>query len=154
VLPLLGPPSLSSFEGLVTALINELAAERERDEVVLGLNDYHEIDSHAVHDSLTFLLEHRPPTLRVVMAGRADPRLPLARRRARGQLAELRAADLRFTKQEAATLLREAIDPGVALPDASVSALAARMEGWAAGLQLAALSLQGSSDLAGVVESF
>jgi LuxR family maltose regulon positive regulatory protein len=154
VLPLLGPPPPSSFEGLVTALINELAAEPGQGEVVLVLDDYHVIDARAVHASLTFLLEHRPPELHLVLTGRADPPLPLARLRARGQLAELRAAELRFTTEEAAALLREAVGPDLALPDASVAALATRTEGWAAGLQLAALSLKGRSDVAGFVETF
>jgi LuxR family transcriptional regulator, maltose regulon positive regulatory protein len=151
VLPLLGPPP-PSLEGLATALINQLAAEP--DQVVLVLDDYHLIDTAAVHASLTFLLEHRPPALQLVVAGRADPPLPLARLRARGQLTELRAAELRFTAEEAAALVREAVGPDLAVPDASVAALATRTEGWAAGLQLAALSLKGSSDVAGFVASF
>jgi LuxR family maltose regulon positive regulatory protein len=154
VLSLLGPPPPSSFEGLVTALINELAAEPDQGEVVLVLDDYHVIDARAIHASLTFLLEHRPPELHLVLTGRADPPLPLARLRARGQLAEVRAAELRFTTEEAAALLREAVGPDLALPDASVAALATRTEGWAAGLRLAALSLEGRSDVAGFVETF
>jgi LuxR family maltose regulon positive regulatory protein len=90
-----------SSEGLVTALINELAADPGPDEVLLVLDDYHLIDSEPVHESVAFLLENLPPGLRVVVSGRADPPLPLARLRARGQLAELRAADLRFTTDEA-----------------------------------------------------
>ena len=97
VAPLLGPPAPTSFEGLLTALINELAGDPDEGEAVLVLDDYHEIDSEAVHASLTFLLEHRPPELRLILTSRADPPLPLARLRAGGQLAELRAADLRFT---------------------------------------------------------
>ena len=150
--PLLGPPAPSSFEGLVTALINELAAQPGEDEVLLVLDDYHLIDSRPVHESLAFLLEHLPPGLRLVLASRADPPLPLARLRARGQLAELRAAELRFTAEEAAALLRQAA--GAGLPDAAVAALAARTEGWAAGLQLAALSLRGQADAAGFVAAF
>jgi LuxR family transcriptional regulator, maltose regulon positive regulatory protein len=150
VAPLLGPPPPPSFEGLVTALINELAAEPG--ETLLVLDDYHLIDSQPVHASLTFLLEHLPPELRLVLTSRADPPLPLARLRARGQLAELRAADLRFTQEEAAALLRQAVGPD--LPDAAVAALAARTEGWAAGLQLAALSLRGQTDVVGFVASF
>jgi LuxR family transcriptional regulator, maltose regulon positive regulatory protein len=98
------------------------------------------------------LLENLPPGLRVVVSGRADPPLPLARLRARGQLAELRAADLRFTPEEAAALLGEAAGPG--LPGTAVSALTARTEGWAAGLQLAGLSLRGHADPAGFVAEF
>jgi LuxR family maltose regulon positive regulatory protein len=134
--PLLGPPAPPSFEGLATALINELAAPPGEDEVVLVLDDYHLIDAQPVHASLAFLLEHLPPGLHLVLASRADPPLPLARLRAGGQLAELRTGDLRFTADEAAALLRESA--GADLPAAAVAALAARTEGWAAGLQLAA----------------
>ena len=150
--PLLGPPPPRSFEGLATALINELAAQPGDGEVVLVLDDYHLVDSGPVHESVAFVLENLPPGLRVVVSGRADPPLPLARQRGRGQLAELRAADLRFTDQEAADLLGETAGPG--LPEAAVAALVARTEGWAAGLQLAGLSLQGQPDPAGFVAAF
>jgi LuxR family maltose regulon positive regulatory protein len=145
--PLLGPPAPTSFEGLVTALINDLAGE----EALLVLDDYHVIGAQQVHESLAFLVEHRPAGVCVVLAGRADPPLPLARLRARGALAEIRVAELRFTPAEAAELLQHA---GSALPEASVAALAARTEGWAAGLQLAALSLRGHDDAAGFVAAF
>jgi LuxR family transcriptional regulator, maltose regulon positive regulatory protein len=147
-----GPPPPGSVEGLVTALINELAADPGADEVLLVLDDYHLVDSGPVHESVAFLLEHLPPGLRIVVSGRSDPPLPLARLRARGQLAELRAADLRFTADEAAALLREAI--GADLPGQTVAALTARTEGWAAGLQLAGLSLRGQPDEAGFVAAF
>src|SRR5580704_12622867 len=150
--PLLGPPAPRSFEGLVTALINELAAQAGRDEVLLVLDDYHLVDSGPVHESVAFLLENLPPGLLLVVSGRADPPLPLARLRARGQLAELRAADLRFTPEEAAALLGEAAGPG--LPAAAAETLTARTEGWAAGLQLAGLSLRGRTDAAGFVAAF
>ena len=149
--PLLGPP-LPSFDGLVTALINELAAQPGEDEVMLVLDDYHLVDAQPVHASLAFLLEHLPPGLRLVLASRSDPPLPLARLRAGGQLAELRAGELRFTAEEAAALLREAI--GADLPGAAVAALTTRTEGWAAGLQLAALSLRGQADPVGFVAAF
>ena len=149
---LLGPPAPRSFEGLVTALINELAAQAGRDEVLLVLDDYHLVDSGPVHESVAFLLENLPPGLLVVVSGRADPPLPLARLRARGQLAELRAAELRFTTGEAAALLGAAAGP--VLPDTAVAVLTARTEGWAAGLQLAALSLRGRADAAGFVAAF
>ena len=151
IAPLLGPPP-SSFDGLVTALINELAAQSGENEIVLVLDDYHLVDARQVHASLAFLVEHLPPVLHLVLASRSDPPLPLARLRARGQLAELRADDLRFTAEEAAALLRESA--GGALPGAAVAALVARTEGWAAGLQLAALSLRGRSDIAGFVAAF
>ena len=153
VAPLLGPPAPSSFQGLVTALINELAAQP--DEALLVLDDYHVIGAQPVHESLAFLLEHRPAGVHLVLASRSDPPLALARLRARGQLAELRAAELRFTSGEAATLLRHvAARSGLALPDAVAAALAARTEGWAAGLQLAGLSLRGQDDVTGFVAAF
>ena len=147
-----GPPPPGSLAGLVAALINELAADPGPDGVLLILDDYHLVDSGPVHESVAFLLENLPPGLRVVVSGRADPPLPLARLRARGQLAELRAADLRFTPEEAAALLGEAAGPG--LPAAAAETLTARTEGWAAGLQLAALSLRGHADPAGFVAAF
>ena len=147
VAPLLGPPAPSSFQGLVTALINELAT----DEAVLVLDDFHVIGSRQVQESLAFLVEHRPAGIGVVLASRSDPPLALARLRARGQLTEVREAELRFTPGEAAELLQHVAS---GLPDASVAALAARTEGWAAGLQLAALSLRGQADATAFVAAF
>jgi LuxR family transcriptional regulator, maltose regulon positive regulatory protein len=159
--PLLGSPPPPSFEPLVTALINEVAGQPDADEaLLLVLDDYHVISSQLVHESLGFLVEHRPPGLHLVLASRSDPPLALARLRARGQLTELRAADLRFTPGEAAALLQQvAAAPGGArpdapLPDAVAAALAARTEGWAAGLQLAGLSLRGQNDVDGFVAAF
>ena len=146
-----GPPAGSWFGGLVTALINELAAGPDAGGVLLVLDDYHVIGSRPVHESVAFLLEHRPPGICVVLASRSDPPLPLARLRGSGQLTEVRAADLRFTSGEAAALLQHV---AATLPDAAVAALAARTEGWAAGLQLAALSLRGQDDVAGFVAAF
>jgi LuxR family transcriptional regulator, maltose regulon positive regulatory protein len=140
----------TSFEAVVTALVNELAGRA--DEVVLLVDDYHLIDAAPIHASVRFLLEHLPPQLRLVVASRTDPPLPLARLRARGQLAELRERDLRFTPQEAAELLRSTVGPE--LPEAAVAALADRTEGWVAGLQLAALSLQGRTDITAFVDGF
>jgi LuxR family transcriptional regulator, maltose regulon positive regulatory protein len=158
--PLLGPSAPPSFEPLVTALINEVAGQPYADEALLVLDDYHVISSQPVHESLGFLLEHRPPGLHLALTSRSDPPLALARLRARGQLTELRAAELRFTPGEAAALLQQvAAAPGGArldapLPDAVAAALAARTEGWAAGLQLAGLSLRGRSDVDGFVAAF
>ncbi len=153
--PLAGSPAPPTFEPLVTALINDLVGDSAADEGLLVLDDYHLIRSDVVHESFGFLLEHRPPQLRVVLASRSDPPLSLARLRARGQLAEVRAADLRFTIGEAGALLQVLMaSPGRALSDDVVAALAARTEGWAAGLQLAALSLRGQSDVAGYVAAF
>ena len=153
--PLLGPPAPASYQGVVTALINELAAGPDAGQALLVLDDYHLIDSGTVHESVGFLLEHRPPGLNLVLASRSDPPLALARLRARGQLTELRAAELRFTTGEAAALLLHmAAGTGAALPDAAVAAMAARTEGWAAGLQLAGLSLRGQPDVDGFVAAF
>jgi LuxR family transcriptional regulator, maltose regulon positive regulatory protein len=138
------------FEAVVTTLVNELAGVT--DEVVLVVDDYHLIQASQVHQSLSSLLEHLPTSLRLVLASRADPPLPLARLRARGQLAELRERDLRFTPEEAAELLRTAVGPD--LPAAAVAVLADRTEGWVAGLQLAALSLRGRADIPAFVEGF
>ena len=155
VAPLLGPPTPSSFQGVVTALINELAGQPDADEALLVLDDYHVIGSQLVHDSLGFLVQHRPDAICVVLASRNDPPLGLARLRALGQLAEVRAAELRFTPGEAAALLQQvAAGSGLALPDQAVAALAERTEGWAAGLQLAGLSLRGQDDVAGFVAAF
>jgi len=151
VAPLLGPPAPPSFDGLVTAVINDFAAAPADGEVLLILDDYHLIDSAAVHASVMFLLDHLPPGLLVVLATRADPPLALARLRVRGQLVELRAGDLRFTSEEASLLFDAG---GTELPAAAVEALEARTEGWAAGLQLAALSLRGQTDVAGFVATF
>ena len=152
VTSLLGPPPPPSFEGLVTALINELAAQPAGDQLLLILDDYHMIETPAVHASIGFLLEHLPHGLHLVLASRADPPLGLAGLRTRGQLTELRAAELRFTVEEAAALLRGAV--GADLPDTAMATLAARTEGWVAGLQLAALSLRERSDAAGFVATF
>jgi LuxR family maltose regulon positive regulatory protein len=125
---------------------------RPPDEVLLVVDDYHVIEAPEVHRSVAFLLDHVPSALRLVVASRSDPPLPLARLRARGQLGEFRARDLRFTPDESAELLRTAV--GRELPDHVVAALGERTEGWAAGLQLAGLSLRGHDDVAGFVAHF
>jgi LuxR family maltose regulon positive regulatory protein len=159
--PLLGPHASPSFEPLMTALINEVAGPPDADQaLLLVLDDYHVISSQLVHSSLGFLLEHQPPGLHLALTSRSDPPLALARLRARGQLTELRAAELRFTPGEAAALLQQvAAAPGGArlgapLPETVAETLAARTEGWAAGLQLAGLSLRGRSDVDGFVAAF
>ena len=142
-----GQPPL---EAVVTVLINQLVTEPEQ--VVLVLDDYQLVEAPPVHESLAWLLERLPSQLRLVLASRADPPLPLARLRAGGQLVELREEDLRFSSEEAAELLRMAV--GVKLPEAAVAALGDRTEGWAAGLQLAALSLRGQADVGAFVDEF
>jgi LuxR family transcriptional regulator, maltose regulon positive regulatory protein len=150
VAALLGPPPPTSLDGVVTALVNRLADSPEQ--VVLVLDDYHLVEAAPVHRSVGFLLDHLPPTLRVVLAGRADPPLPLARLRGRGQLSELRATDLRFTLAEAAELIPAV--SGIDVPDATVAMLEDRTEGWVTGLLLAALSLRGRTDAAGALAEF
>jgi LuxR family maltose regulon positive regulatory protein len=149
---LLHGPQRPPLQAVATAVINKLAVVPDEGAVVLVLDDYHLIEAPPVHQSVTFLLDRLPPALRLVVASRADPPLPLARLRARGQLAELRAADLRFSLGETAAFLREAT--GLDLSAASVATLQDRTEGWAAGVQLAALSLQGNADPARFVATF
>ncbi|MDN5750431.1 MAG: hypothetical protein L0H64_18280, partial [Pseudonocardia sp.] len=148
-LSLLASPR-SPIEDVLATVVNDLSAAP--DEVVLVLDDYHVIDAREVHDGMEFLLEHLPPQVHLVIAGRADPALPLARMRARGELVEVRAADLRFTPDETAAYLTGAM--GLALTARDVAALEGRTEGWIAALQLAALSMQGRDDLAGFVAGY
>ena len=148
-LSLLQPPRPPSEAGLVT-LLNDLDALSN--DVVLVLDDYHVIDAREVQDGMAFLLEHLPPQIHLVIASRADPVLPLARLRGRGELVEIRAADLRFTPGEAAAYLNEMM--GLVLTAADVAALEGRTEGWIAALQLAALSLQGREDVAAFIAGF
>ena len=135
---------------VLTTLLNELAAAPG--EVWLVLDDYHLVDSHDVRDGMSFLLEHLPPHVHVVLSTRADPDLPLSRWRVRGELVEIRAADLRFTSDEAATYLNEAT--GLNLAAGDVEVLEERTEGWIAALQLAALSIQGSEDVSSFIARF
>ena len=135
---------------MLTTLLNELAAAPE--DVWLVLDDYHLVDSHEVRDGMAFLLEHLPPHVHVVISTRADPDLPLPRWRVRGELVEIRAADLRFTSDEAAAYLNEAA--GLDLAARDVAALEERTEGWIAALQLAALSIQGRDDVSGFIARF
>ncbi len=147
---LLEAPQPAASQELLTALLNDLA-ELDQD-VVLVLDDYHVIESRDVHDGMVFLLHHLPARLHLVLASRADPPLPLARLRARGELVEIRAADLRFTPEEAGAYLTEVMD--LPLTSEDVSTLGNRTEGWIAALQLAALSMQGRDDIAGFVAGF
>lgn len=141
---------LPPVEALLTALINDIATSS--DAFVLVLDDYHLIDSPQIDHALTFLLNHAPPQLHLAIATRVDPSLPLSRLRARGQLTELRTAELRFTPAEAALFLK--LVTGLEISAADVAALERRTEGWIAGLQLAALSMQGTHDISGFIESF
>ena len=150
VLGVLQSPQPPPTESILTALLNEIATIP--DNFVLVLDDYHVIDAKPVDDALTFLLEHLPPQMHLVIATREDPQLPLARLRARGQLTELRAADLRFTPSEAAEFLNQVM--GLDLSAEDIAALETRTEGWIAGLQLAALSMQGHQDATSFIQSF
>lgn len=140
----------SPIEMVLATLLNELAAVAH--EVLLVLDDYHVIEAEEVHDGMAYLLDHAPPQLRLVIAARSDPPLPLARLRARGELVEIRAADLRFTRDEADAYLNEVMGLELTTPD--VTTLEGRTEGWIAALQLAALSMQGREDVGGFIASF
>jgi LuxR family maltose regulon positive regulatory protein len=165
----LGKGALSALESpqpppaevILTALINDIAALPDR--MVLVLDDYHLIEAQPIHDALTFLVRHLPPPpsggsqppsggLHLVLASREDPPLPLARLRARGQLTELRATDLRFSSSEAAECLNQVMGLGLSAED--VAALERRTEGWITGLQLAAISMRGHKDAASFIKSF
>jgi len=128
------PPAHAILTTLVNALTDSIAP------IVLALDDYHTITLQAIHEALAFLLDRMPAHMQIAMTTRADPSLPLARLRVRGQLTEVRAADLRFTGTEAAQLFNQT--HGIHLPSDALKTLESRTEGWAAGLQLAALSLQ------------
>ena len=149
-LGMLRSPQPSPTESTLTALLNEISTTPN--DFVLVLDDYHAIDAKPVDDALAFVLEHLPPRMHLVIATREDPQLPLARLRARGQLGELRAADLRFTPSEAAEFLEGVM--GLSLSAEDVAALDTRTEGWIAGLQLAALSMQGREDASEFVKAF
>src|SRR5204863_5522177 len=131
----------------LVALLNDLGGQSG--DLVLILDDYHLIEAPDVHEGMTFLLEHQPPQLHLVLATRTDPPLPSARMRARGQLTEVRAADLRFTVEESAAYLNDGM--GFRLSEGDLTSLDARTEGWIAALQLAALSMQGRSDVSAFI---
>ncbi len=134
------PPTM---RGLLTTLLNALGAAN--DPIYLVFDDYHVITARAIHDALDYLLARLPPHAHLIVASRADPPLALAQLRARDELTELRAADLRFTGDEAASFLADVMK--LRLAPAQIALLEERTEGWVAGLQLAALSLRGREDL-------
>src|SRR5215216_1241455 len=150
VMGLLQSPQPPPAASILTDLLNEITAIP--DHFILVLDDYHVIDSKTIDQALSFLLEHQPPQVHLVIVTREDPDLPLARLRAQGQLTELRAAGLRFTASEAAEFLNTVM--GLNLSAADIASLEDRTEGWIAGLQLAALSMQGSKDTANFIKSF
>ena len=149
-LAVLGTPQQPPIQQVLTSLLNDL--DTPGDHIVLVLDDYHLVESREVQEAMGFLLDHLPSRLRLVIASRADPDVPLARLRARGDLLEVRAAELRFTPAEVATYLNEAMS--LQLTAGQVAALEERTEGWIAALQLAALSMQGRDDVAGFIAGF
>jgi LuxR family maltose regulon positive regulatory protein len=149
-LSMLQSPQPPPTESILTSLINELAAIKVR--IIVVLDDYHLIEAQPIHDALTFLLEYLPPRMHTVIATREDPHLPLSRLRVRGQLTELRAADLRFTSSEAAEFLNQVM--GLNLSEEDTKELETRTEGWIAGLQLAAISFKGHRDTTSLIKSF
>jgi LuxR family transcriptional regulator, maltose regulon positive regulatory protein len=150
LLAMLQAPQPPPTESILTDLLNEIITIPNN--FVIVLDDYHVIDSKPVDQVITFLLEHQPPQLHLVIVTREDPTLPLARLRASGQMTELRAADLRFTLTEASEFLNQIM--GLHLSTEDIAALETRTEGWIAGLQLAALSMQGQKDTASFIQSF
>ncbi|NHN28239.1 LuxR C-terminal-related transcriptional regulator [Paenibacillus agricola] len=142
----LSPPT----ETILTVLLNEI--NTIPDHFTLVLDDYHVIETKSIDDVLTFLLEHLPPRMHLVITTREDPSIPLARLRVRGELTELRSTDLRFTPSEAAGFLNQAM--GLNLSPVDIALLESRTEGWIAGLQLVAISLQGHKDATSFIKSF
>lgn len=149
-LALLASPQPPPIQLLLTSLLNDLGTTGN--EIVLVLDDYHLVESREVQEAMGFLLEHLAPRLHLVVASRSDPAVPLARLRARGELVEVRAAELRFTPEEVAAYLNGAMD--LQLTASDVVALEERTEGWIAALQLAALSMQGRDNVAGFIAGF
>lgn len=141
--------SRPSIESALVAVLNEIAAVTGK--IILVLDDYHVVESQPVDETITYLIEHLPPVMHLVITTREDPQLPLARLRARGQMTELRASDLRFTPDEAADFLA---GMGIELLPEQVAALEERTEGWIAGLQLAALAIQNDPDIPTFIREF
>jgi LuxR family maltose regulon positive regulatory protein len=149
-LALLQSPQPPPISLILTTLINEIGAFPQK--FSLALDDYHRIKTRSIHEGLIFLLDHLPENMRILLTARADPPLPIARLRARNQLTELRADDLRFTSDEAAVFLNELM--GLRLSSQDIAMLESRTEGWIAGLQLAALSMQGREDVTAFIQAF
>ncbi len=150
VLDMLQSPQPAPVEAIFTPLISDLTATRKK--IVFILDDYHLIEDFPIHQAVNFWLENAPPQVHTVVITREDPPFPLARLRARGQMTEIRSADLRFTQPESTQFLNTIM--GLQLDDKAVSLLEARTEGWIAGLQMAALSMQNRPDTAAFIENF
>jgi LuxR family maltose regulon positive regulatory protein len=152
-LQMLGLPQVPSIKPLIVDLINEIASvEPTAQPYVIVLDDYHLIEEPAIHKDLTFLIEHLPSQLRLIISTRADPPLPLAKMRARGQLSEFRAQDIRFTEEEINTFFNRIM--GLGLSPEEIGALDTRTEGWIAGLQMAAISMTKQKDFATFITAF
>ena len=149
-LALLGSPQAPPIEAILTTLLNELVDLST--DAVLVIDDYHLIESQTIHEALTFLIDHLPPRMHLAIATRMDPPLPLPRLRARGEMTELRAADLRFTPEEAATFLNRVM--GLELSAEDTAELEGHTEGWIAGLQMAALAMRDHADVSGFIAAF
>ncbi len=150
VLSMLQLPQSMPIEVVPSILINEMAVLHQ--DLTLILDDYHTIQNEGIHAAVAFLLEHLPKNLHVIISTRVDPPWPLARFRSRNQLVEVRAQDLRFSTQEATSFLNRMME--LELTSEDVESLEERTEGWAAGLQMAALSMKGRSDKTGFVKAF
>jgi LuxR family maltose regulon positive regulatory protein len=149
-LSMLYSPQPAPVESVLTSLINEF--DVVKDKFIFVLDDYHVVEIEAIENALKFLIEHLPPQIHLVIATREDPRLPLPGLRAKDQVTELRVTDLRFTTSEASAFLNQVM--GLNLSAEDIAALEARTEGWIAGLQLAAISMQGHDDAASFIKSF
>jgi LuxR family maltose regulon positive regulatory protein len=147
---LLQSPQPARIESVLTTLVNEIDAFPEN--FTLVLDDYHMIESQAIHQALAFLIDHLPQQMHLIISSRVDPPLPLARLRARNQLSEIRAADLHFTRDEVTAFLNQMMALNLSTDD--VAAIEARTEGWITGLQLAALSMKGLDDISGFITAF
>jgi LuxR family maltose regulon positive regulatory protein len=147
---MLRSPQPPSDEGILTALVNDIASVPTS--LLLVLDDYHVIHSLPIHKQLNFILEHQPAQMHLLIATREDPPLPLPRLRARRQMLEIRQQDLRFSLEECTDFLNQVM--GLNLTAADIAALERRTEGWVAGLQLAALSMRGRDDLPGFIQAF
>lgn len=143
-------PQLPSKKAILATLINDL--DQVEDNFALILDDYHWIEEQRIHSSLSYLIDHLPEKLHLIIASRSDPPLQLSRLRARSQLLEFRQSDLRMTPEEASYFMEESM--GLSLSKEQVAALEARTEGWIAGLQLAALSVKGKEDIDEFIETF
>ena len=150
-LALLHTPQPAPPEAVLARVVNDLMS-RDGEDVALVLDDYHLITAEPIQRGMTYLVEHLPPQMHLLLATRTDPPFPLARLRARGQLCEVRAADLRFGAAEANAFLQAVM--GLDLPPEAIATLEQRTEGWITGLQLAALSLQGRTDVASFLAAF